>query len=294
MSSYIKECLGLSSQNTQTFRVSHKKAEVFTIGSTQEPNEKIVQLLERQKRPCTEILESTKFPLKIVAQSNGFVNTLLEAYNQHHNLVIRPDDVWGAIIIQFSFYVTKHLEEFREKFIEFPGKKRLEIDITGNATTTPYQAFIKAVTKEVDLNLEDVGLKDWVLPNFSTTTENDVVTTGVVLMAAMKQYFTHGCNMLCGIPSVTLEGTLEDWEEIYTRLGRLKEFELERWYGMLEPVLKQFVNSKMGKVDKAFWQRICHYEKFGSGETHLSGWITAFCVFDWEGNWQGEGNGLYK
>jgi len=39
----------------------------------------------------------------IVPNPNGFVNALAAAYNQHHDLVIRPDDVWIAILSQFSF-----------------------------------------------------------------------------------------------------------------------------------------------------------------------------------------------
>jgi len=39
----------------------------------------------------------------IVPNSNGFVNSLAAAYNQHHDLVIRPDDVWIAILSQFNF-----------------------------------------------------------------------------------------------------------------------------------------------------------------------------------------------
>ena len=36
--------------------------------------------------------------------NNGFVHTLITAYNNHHHLVLRPDDVWIAILGQFNFY----------------------------------------------------------------------------------------------------------------------------------------------------------------------------------------------
>lgn len=39
----------------------------------------------------------------IVPQKNGFVGPLLMAYNQHHHITLRPDDVWIAIVGQFSF-----------------------------------------------------------------------------------------------------------------------------------------------------------------------------------------------
>ncbi|KAJ7478280.1 hypothetical protein FB451DRAFT_1172615 [Mycena latifolia] len=35
---------------------------------------------------------------------NSFVDTVLCAYTHHHALVIRPDDVWLAVVSQFSFY----------------------------------------------------------------------------------------------------------------------------------------------------------------------------------------------
>ncbi|KAJ3481564.1 hypothetical protein NLJ89_g12200 [Agrocybe chaxingu] len=38
----------------------------------------------------------------IVAKRNGFVDTVVSAYNEHQHLVIRPDDVWIAILSQFN------------------------------------------------------------------------------------------------------------------------------------------------------------------------------------------------
>lgn len=37
--------------------------------------------------------------LDIIPQRNGFVHTVVEAYNQHRALIVRPDDVWLAIHI---------------------------------------------------------------------------------------------------------------------------------------------------------------------------------------------------
>lgn len=62
---------------------------------------------------------------------NGLVSAIVEAYNTHHNLVLRPDDIWQAILTQFSFYVNANAEALRDKFVDFEGKKKLVIKTGG-------------------------------------------------------------------------------------------------------------------------------------------------------------------
>jgi len=65
----------------------------------------------QQKGTFSELLQSSLSPispdhdsnLPLVPNTNGFVNTAITAYSQHHDLVIRPDDVWITILTQFNF-----------------------------------------------------------------------------------------------------------------------------------------------------------------------------------------------
>ena len=50
--------------------------------------------------------------------------------------------------------------------------------------------------------------------SFSTTGAVEQVANGIVLMSAMKSYFAYRGRTLCGIPEVTLEGTVDDWTNI--------------------------------------------------------------------------------
>ena len=59
----------------------------------------------------------------------------------------------------------------------------------------------------MEKNTKD-GVKDWCLNNFSTTTEIDKLVSGIALLGAFKNYFHYEVHFCCGIPSVTLEGTL--------------------------------------------------------------------------------------
>ena len=90
----------------------------------------------------------------------------------------------------------------------------------------------------------------------------------------------------CGIPSVTLEGEKADWEKLYRRLDRLPELgnEPEQWAAMLRPILRRFVDAFHGNLDITFWEHVVNRDHICEYDT-LSGWITAFCVWDVRGKW---------
>ena len=69
------------------------------------------------------------------------------AYNLHHHLRIRPEDVWLSILTQLSFYINAHAEELRGKFVAHEGKKELEVGFdTGSHYTIDYGVFAKKMT----------------------------------------------------------------------------------------------------------------------------------------------------
>lgn len=228
------------------------------------------------------------FPKRAHITDIGFVNSVLNAYNNHYNLVIRPDDIWGAIITQFSFYINKHAKEFEGKFFKRERKPDFEIILSGSLRSLRSKIFQDLVSSQLDNNLVDQKTKDWVLPGFSTTTETDSVSIGVAVMASLNKYFSNKSCLRCGIPYVTLEGTVQDWQNILVRLEKLSDYNLEDWYDLLEPVLREFVNAKDGAENRDFWQRIAHFQAGGSGPSYISGWVTVFCVFDKDGNWIGK------
>jgi hypothetical protein len=112
-------------------------------------------------------------------------------------------------------------------------------------------------------------------------------------MSTLKAYFEYVFESIdCGIPRVTLEGTKKDWEGILGRLEKLKEYGVETtaWYHLLVPVITRFVrafDAPKSAANVEFWQQVAHFVPGGSGPSHYSGWISAFCVFDPEGKWIG-------
>ena len=224
---------------------------------------------------------------EIQPAQNGFVSAVLDAYIQHNHLVLRPEDVWFAILTQFSFYVNKHAEELRSYFVEHKEKKKLEIV----QDRMDLETFALKMTDLIAENVKDPGLREWIMPSFSTTTRSDEVAAAIIMMGTMEKYFCFFDKVMCGIPSVTLLGKREDWADILQRLAFLTKFEgheeLLLWNSVLTPIVTKFVQTfdePDGKAVVRFWQTAVHqYKDDYSGQKRITGWIQAFCFWDPEG-----------
>ena len=143
-------------------------------------------------------------------------------------------------------------------------------------------SIVHQMTALMEEQIADPSLREWVVPNFTTTTPVDKTTCAIVMMG-MTDYFPYKFNLRCGIPKVTLEGEKKDWEAIPHCLEHLKKYGTQTiaWYHLLRPVLSRFVTAYDDHPTHAdnldFWNKAAHRE-LGSGPQWLSGWITAFCL----------------
>jgi len=193
-----------------------------------------------------------------ITKHNGLVHTIIDAYNLHHALVLRPDDIWLCILTQFSLFVNGEgrTEQLRSAFVAHEGKKILEIKVDDAHTvyTADYGDMAKRMTELIDENIVDPSLRTWIIPSFTTTNDTDVVVASVVMMATLQKYFTYRLLGGCGIPHVTLLGEKDDWEQIVRRIEKLKEYgpETTAWYLLLKPVVTRFAQSfDSGVADSA-------------------------------------------
>lgn len=216
--------------------------------------------------------------------NNGFVHAAYRAYSFHHHLRIRPEDVWFSILTQLSFYINANAEDLREYFVAHKDKKQLNVTVGGSINTVDHGMLARLMTDEIQNNVVDKELQQWILPDFTTTLSDDIVSAAVIMMGSMQKYFNYRFSLTCGIPSVTLLGQREDWVKIRGRLDKIdswgkeaKEFAL-RLKVVLEYFILSFDEPKSNKVQE-FWGKIAHHKNQGSGPTWLSGWITAFCFW---------------
>jgi hypothetical protein len=249
----------------------------------------------KQFQTCKTIIQSSfnKFDSSspVFPSKNGFILGAISAYSKHHHLTLRPEDIWFAILTQLSLYVNAHAEELRTFFVAHEGKKELWIESRGSVSSWDFGLLAETMSKLIAQNVLDPGLREWIMPQFTTTTETDTVVASVLMMGALQKYFSYGFRTDCGIPSVTLLGVKKDWQTLLERLEKLQVLgdEPTQFYSLLKPVLTRFVRTfddPESDDTKDFWSRIAH-ESRGSGTHRISGWITAF------GFWDQDGKSLY-
>jgi hypothetical protein len=152
--------------------------------------------------------------------SDSFIRGAIEAWAQHQHLVVRPDEVWFTILTQMNFYMTAHANDpsVRELFVSHEGKQDMIVE------DNSWEAVLAGFKFEIQKKVKTDWLLDWILPKFSTSTENDEMTANVLMMGLMQQYFNYYGTITCGIPSVTLLGTVDDWKRLADKLERLPAF----------------------------------------------------------------------
>ncbi|KAK6822741.1 hypothetical protein PG987_014286 [Apiospora arundinis] len=206
----------------------------------------------------------------ISASKNGFVWAAYHAYSTHHHLVLRPEDIWFAILTQLSFYINAHAEDLRSFFVVHEGQKELEVVDYNSHDCADFGRLAQQMTHLIQENVIDPELRDWILPPFSTTTNTDKVVGSILFMGAMQNYFAYRLSLACGIPSVTLMGEKDDWKDILARLDKFDRMGAEpaHFATMVRAVIRMFVRSfeqpaATEVVD--FWNKIADLEKTYQG-----------------------------
>ena len=224
------------------------------------------------------------------AGKTSLIQGLIAAYKNHYPITISPDMIWILIMQGFSRFMEKYENLVRERFVNFTGKKDLKLERMQyspyNASKEVWDGIIKEFVQKIGNNVGK-EVVDNLECDFSTTSAVAKVTSQVCIMSAMKQYFTYRVLMAgCGISSITLEGSIKDWEKIKSKLEFLSTKALKWWTKHLIPIIDNIITTKKyystyGQLNQElidFWKGMIRLK--GKGDLYdphmINGWIVKF------------------
>ena len=233
---------------------------------------------------------------------NPFFKGMIDAFADHRPVVLTPDAIWFLICQGFAHWVNDNPEELRDLFVDHEGKIDLVVQsgkelLSGEADwETIVDSFYVQICDNTKGNIADI-----MSAPFSTTGVNEHMVSQIALMETVKSYFDYIVIYLsCGIPSVTLKGTPDDWQSILDRTRKLRAYGIDWWVDDLEPILEEFVKASKGKPNTEFWRSIVKKYRPGElrglscgmdiGSTKFDGWFLKFLPYDENGRTPAEVN----
>jgi hypothetical protein len=240
--------------------------------------------------------------VSIYAAQDSLVRGAIDASAKHQHLVLRPQDVWLAILTQISYYMRKHKDDtlLRDMWDNFdtgiPPKNNVWVMFANGMDNWSQRVFKQRYKTN--------WLLDWVRPAFQTApslptdmkTLDEELMANALMMARSTSSFEDIAPFPCdnGIPSITLLGTQADWIKLVEKLTQMEKLsfgnEPRLYANILGPILARFIVTFDRPNDPAirlFWndivtiaarQKLCHTTDI------VTGWIHALHF------WEGTGN----
>ena len=225
--------------------------------------------------------------LRIIVK-DAFYQCMVKAYAEHKSVTLSPDMMWLLISQGFARYVNAHSEELRSQLVYHEGKQDLMVMTKDDLLSgkADWGKLMNDFSKEIERHTKGEVAKT-IAADFSTTTPVERIASQITLMESMKSYFNYLAGRIgCGIPSITLQGTPDDWRAVLSKTQKLGQYGLSEWTQSLEPILNEFIKTAEGKPNQRFWQEMVkkkRVDEFASVRpcsadkpTELDGWILKF------------------
>jgi len=220
-------------------------------------------------RPLSPEIRARVEP-SLVSKLHPLVEAVSLAFSQHRPLTLSPDSIWMVIQQGFAHHVTENAEALRSRLVRHQDKVTLSAAVF-DLSPASFESAIAAFSSQIR-DATDPVLYESLLCDFSTTTPVIRTASEVVLMDCYSSYFEYLVTCVCGIPRITVTGSIQDWQRIRARIEVLETFGLSWWIDRLRPILDQFIRTVEGHPSLEFWQAI-YKPKQAYGAQSITGWI---------------------
>jgi len=217
---------------------------------------------------------------------HSFFNGILQSFKMHKSITLSPDIIWLLIVQGFSYHIAANAEKLRSLFVSFNEKQELTVlrlDKTPDtATKDDWKGIVDEFVEQIGKKTKD-QIASTLEPKFSTTTPCSHTAGMISIMSAMKHYFDYRVIMMgCGFPSITIEGSVEDWELVKEKTQALSKYDLEWWTSKLIPIIDQFISARKGTPNYLFWLNMIR-ENNGRNPydpSFIDGWLCTFFPYN--------------
>lgn len=190
--------------------------------------------------------------------NNPLISAAKTAFALHLPLVFTPDVIWTTLCQGLSIHIDMNWDAFEARCLQ-PGvapnrlfRVPLE-DLPYGSPEAAWGQLIEDVAGTARSGIEE-ELSELFELTFSTSTVASRLAQDIAFLSAVNKSFTlYPEAYVCGIPTVTLRGDLNDWKLIREMAEKFAAFGLDWWVDELVLILDQFVAAAQNEIDLEFW-----------------------------------------
>jgi hypothetical protein len=206
------------------------------------------------------------------------------AFQFHRSVQLSVVDIQLMINQSIAIAVNKSPEQYRKLLVSHDtGVKTLEVERNEWAFLKVHECnwpevcdeFATKIASKMPSTLANAMLKD-----FSVSDSNSRVAACVAVMNTTSAFYKYDVMSMCGIRSIFLDGSVEDWHQLRLRIDamQLKQFGLQHYVPQLVQFVDQCVLLAQGKGNLDFWKSVYQFRS-ESGVNSFSGNIRMLSAF---------------
>lgn len=207
----------------------------------------------------------------------NYIGYLELCYANHYSPVVRPDFIWYGLLCELANMVKETPDAFRKFFTTSDSKTELTV-FSGSLDKLPLEKIVELFKSRIPSGVENY------LPVFSTSTPDSTEAFYAAFADAVSPFYNYSM-MLCGFPSMVIQGTPEDWNKLadaWKNLSSMKIFDGastsdKKFAAKVQTTLDNCANTMAtGVLVEEHWKGMLKVENCGSGHQRMvKGWITS-------------------
>lgn len=236
------------------------------------------------------------------------------AFANHLPLVLGPDVLWQCVLQGVSRHVNAFVDTGKGNAVTGTAEQvelRIRNDTlvmtkggdTSPSMTNEWEATIPQFAEHIRGHVTkngNIALADALHTRFSTTTSSARMAHVVSFMSALKHFFAYTVVTMCGIPSVHLRGSREDWQHLSDAIGAVldafpqsasdkndkRQLDLDSWKICLQALVSRIIETidatqedrRNDVVMRRFWTGVFKKEggKSSGRMLNITGWLSLF------------------
>jgi len=196
----------------------------------------------------------------------NYLHYLEKCWADHLGVIVTPDIIWYTLLCEMTLIIKANPKKFQDLFSTTDKKQDIVIHCD-DIVLMPLDSLCDVLRDRIPINTTDF------FPIFSTRTPKSLHAFQAAFCDMCSPYYNYSM-LLCNIPKIDVQGTLDDWKYLLDKWNNLcKIVYSDSWTTTVSHVLTTLIDN-FG--NKEFWKTIFSVKRCGSGgQIEILGWFVS-------------------